>query len=101
MANIQEYKVALAKYISSVHEGALQGMARTYGLVLSKQDSLLVSCDDEADKANVRENFLKKKLGLTQGDAALEAVIEEVYVKIKDERMKSRLVFYCFLAEKY
>ncbi|CAN4277001.1 hypothetical protein MCEMSEM29_02029 [Methylophilaceae bacterium] len=28
MANIQEYKVALAEYISSVHLGALQGMAR-------------------------------------------------------------------------
>ncbi len=101
MADIQEYKDALAKYTSSVNEAALQGMARTYALVLSKQDSRLVSCGDATEKATVRENFLKKKLGLTQGDAALDAAIEEVCVKIKEDRMKSRLVFYYLLAEKY
>jgi hypothetical protein len=62
MANIQEYKVALAEYISSLHVGTLQGMARTYALVLIKQDSHLVSYGDAAEKATVRENFLNKNL---------------------------------------
>ncbi len=100
MADIQEYKTALAKY-TAVNEAALQGLAKTYALVLSKQDSRHVSCTDAAEKATVRENFLKKKLGLTQGDAALDAAIEEVCMKMKEDRMKSRLVFYYLLAEKY
>lgn len=101
MADIQEYKSALAKYTASVNEAALQGMAKTYALVLSKQDARNVSCSDAAEKATVRENFLKKKLGLTQSDAALDAAIEEVCTKMSEDRMKSRLVFYYLLAEKY
>ncbi|MES2500312.1 MAG: DUF2853 family protein [Pseudomonadota bacterium] len=101
MADLQNQKDALAKYSAKINDAALQGMARTYALVLSKQDSRHISCGDAAEKATVRENFLKKKLGLTQADASLDAAIEEVCVKMKDDRMKSRLVFYYLLAEKY
>ena len=101
MADIQNHKDTLAKYTSKINEPALQGMARTYALVLAKQDSRSVSCGDAAEKATVRENFLKKKLGLKQADAALDAAIEEVCMKMKEDRIKSRLVFYYLLAEKY
>lgn len=101
MADIQEYKDTLAKYTSSINEAALQGMARTYALVLSKQDSRSVACGDVGEKQTVRENFLKKKLGLTHSDAVLDAAIDEVCAKVKEDRLKSRLVFYYLLAEKY
>ncbi|MES2580885.1 MAG: DUF2853 family protein [Pseudomonadota bacterium] len=101
MADIQEHKDTLAKYTSTINEAALQGMARTYALVLSKQDSRNVSCGDAAEKQTVRENFLKKKLGLTHSDAVLDAAIDEICAKVKEDRMKSRLVFYYLLAEKY
>lgn len=101
MADIQDHKDTLAKYTSKINEEALQGMARTYALVLSKQDSRHVSCGDAAEKQTVRENFLKKKLGLTHSDAVLDEAIDEVCAKVKEDRLKSRLVFYYLLAEKY
>ena len=101
MADIQEQKDLLSNYTSNINEAALQGMARTYALVLSKQDSRNVSCGDVAEKDTVRKNFLQKKLGLTQSDEILNAAIEEVCVKMKDARLKSRLVFYYLLAEKF
>jgi len=101
MADIQEHKATLAKYTSNINEPALQGLARTYALVLSKQDSRLVSCGDAAEKQTVRENFLKKKLGLTHSDADLDAAVDEICAKVKEDRQKSRLVFYYLLAEKY
>ena len=101
MADIQEHKDTLAKFTSSINEAALQGLARTYALVLSKQDSRLVSCGDTAEKQTIRENFLKKKLGLTHSDAVLDAAVDEICAKVKEDRQKSRLVFYYLLAEKY
>ncbi len=100
MADIQDYKDAIAKY-TKVNDAALQGMAKTYALVMSKQDARNVSCGDATEKATVRENFLKKKLGLTLSDTELDAAIEAVCSTMKEDRMKSRMVFYYLLTEKY
>lgn len=101
MADIQEQKDILAKYTSKIHDGALASMAKTYALVLSKQDARYVSCGDQSEKDTVRENFLKKKLGLKHADAELNASIEAVCLTMKEDRFKSRLVFYYLLAEKH
>lgn len=101
MADIQEHKATVAKYVSNVNEAALAGMAKTYALVLSNKDSQFVSCGDESEKATVRENFLKKKLGLSHSDADLDAAIDAVCQTMKEDRFKSRLAFYYILAEKY
>lgn len=101
MADIQDQKDILAKYTSAINDAALQGMAKTYALVMSKADAKFVSCTDQAEKDTVRENFLKKKLGLTQSDDALNAAVEAVCVKMKEDRFKSRLVFYYLLAEHF
>lgn len=101
MADIQEHKDALAKYTSKINDAALQGMARTYALVMSNRDSRNVSCGDQSEKDTVRENFLKKKLALKKTDAELDASIEAVCATMKEDRLKSRLVFYYLLAEKY
>lgn len=101
MADTQEHKDAVAKYAASVNTEALNKMARNYALVLSNRDSQYVSCTDKAEKETVRENFLKKKLGLTESDAALDAAIEEVCEKMTADRFKSRLAFYYVLAEKF
>ncbi|MDX1916219.1 MAG: DUF2853 family protein [Methylophilus sp.] len=101
MADIQEQKAILAKYTSKIDDAALQGMAKTYALVMSNKDSQFVSCGDETEKDTVRENFLKKKLGLSNPDADLNAAVDSVCQTMKDDRFKSRLVFYYLLAEKY
>lgn len=86
------------KYASkAVNEAAVAGLAKTYRLVLSKPDTKYVACSDPKERERVRENFLKKKLGLS-GDA-LDASIEETCKAMKDDRTKSRLTFYYLLAE--
>lgn len=101
MADIQSHKDTVAKYASALDAAALDKMAKNYALVLSNKDSQFVSCTDQAEKDTVRENFLKKKLGLTDDDDALNASIEAVCNTMSADRFKSRLAFYYLLAEKY
>lgn len=101
MADISEYKADLGKYTSNINDAALNKMASTYALVMSKRDARCVSCGDAAEKATVRDNFLKKKLGLSDSDSSLDAAIEDVCATMKEDRMKNRLTFYYLLAEKY
>jgi hypothetical protein len=101
MADIQEHKATVAKYVKSLNAVALDGLAKNYALVLSNKDSQYVASTDEAERITVRENFLKKKLGLTNSDADLDAAVAEVGVTLKDEHFKSRLAYYYILAEKY
>ena len=87
----------IKKYAKNpVNETAVKHLAKTYALVMSKPDAKYVSCSDPAELATVRENFLKKKLGL---DGDLDAAIKAVCVTMKPDRTKSRLTFYYLLAE--
>ena len=101
MADLQEHKSIAAKYAGSVHQGALDGMAKTYALVLSNKDSQYVACGDEAERDTVRKNFLQKKLGLTDSDDKLNAAIDSVCGTMKDDRFKSRLAMYYLLAKHF
>jgi len=101
MADTSEYKAEIAKYTSSVNDAAVEKMAKTYALVMSNRDARNVSCTDPAEKETVRNNFLKKKLGLKNSDADLDAAVDAVCVTMKAERLKNRLVFYYLLAEKF
>ncbi|WP_020179213.1 DUF2853 family protein [Methylopila sp. M107] len=82
-----------------VNEAAVAGLAKTYRLVLSKADTQYVACSDPKERERVRENFLKKKLGLSGDD--LDASIEATCAAMKADRTKSRLTFYYLLAEHY
>ncbi len=101
MADIAAHKAVLAKYTSNIDEAALQGMAKTYALVMSNRDAQHVACGDDDEKKTVRQNFLKKKLELSNSDAELDEAVNGVCETMKEDRMKSRLVFYYLLAEKY
>jgi Protein of unknown function (DUF2853) len=101
MADIQEHKATVAKYVSNVNTAALDGLAKNYALVLSNNDSQYVAASDESERVTVRENFLKKKLGLTESDATLDAAVVAVGELMKAERFKSRLAYYYILAEKF
>jgi hypothetical protein len=101
MADLQEHKATAAKYSSNINTTALDKMAKNYALVLSNKDSQFVSCGDDSERDTVRENFLKKKLALTNSEAELNAAIEAVCLTMKEDRFKSRLAFYYLLAEKF
>ena len=88
-------------YAPHADEAIVEKMAATYRLVLSDRDSALVSFSDPAELETVRENFLKKKLGLTQSDADLDKAIEQVGAAMKDGKPNPRLAVYYLLAEKF
>jgi len=82
-------------------EAVVAKMASTYRLVLSNRDSELVSFSDREERETVRENFLKKKLGLTQSDEELDRAIKEVGTAMGESRRKPRIAAYYLLAEKF
>lgn len=89
------------KYAPKADDAVLEKMLKTYKLALSKADAAYVSFSDPAELKTVRENFLKKKLGLTESDDKLDASIEAVGEKMKDGGKNGRLAVYYLLAEKY
>jgi hypothetical protein len=90
----------IKKYTTKpINETAVAHLARTYQLVLSKPDSKYVACSDPEECARVRDNFLKKKLKLEDGD--LDGAIKAVCQTMKSDRTKSRLTFYYLLAEHF
>lgn len=57
MADIQEHKATVAKYVKNLNTAALDGLAKNYALVLSNKDSQYVAATDEAERITVRETF--------------------------------------------
>lgn len=96
---MQDHVADIGKYTSNpVNQTAVAHLVRTYALVLGKADARYVACSDPAEIATVRENFLKKKLGV---DGDLDGAIKSVCATMKADRTKSRLTFYYLLAEHF
>jgi 3-dehydroquinate synthetase len=83
----------------ALNEAAFAGMSKSYALVMGKADTRYVACSDATELERVRENFLKKKLGLKTND--LDASIKAICEHMKADKTKSRLTFYYLLAEHY
>ncbi|MBS1897454.1 MAG: DUF2853 family protein [Actinobacteria bacterium] len=88
-------------YRPNADDAAIEGLLKTYRLVMSSQDSAYVAFSDADEVATVKTNFLKGKLGLTESDAALDAALDEVKETMKADRTKSRITVYYLLAEKF
>ena len=56
---------------------------------------------DPNELERVREGFMKKKLALSEDDAALDAAIADVMTRMKGAREKSRVTVCYLLAEKF
>lgn len=80
----------------------LTGVAKGLGPSIYNADSSKVSGSDQAELDRVRENFLKKKLGLSNSDAELDkAIAETVEAYGKSNPSKHRAIFYAILAKKF
>jgi len=72
------------------------------GPSIYNKDAETVSCSDASELARVRENFLKKKLGLAESDEKLDAAIKEACEEMgSSNRHKYRALFYALLAKKF
>jgi hypothetical protein len=79
----------------------IAALTKNYALVMSNKDASGVACTDKAECATVRENFLKKKLGLTADDSELDGAIQEICKVMSADKKKSRVTFYYLLAKKF
>jgi hypothetical protein len=97
----EEWALDVKKYAPNADPKAIAGIVRYCGIALQKKDSSLVSFTDKEEVARVRNNFLKKKLGLANTDAELDKAIAEVGDKMKGDRTKNRVTVYYLLADRF
>jgi len=96
-----DYTTDVARYTTNVNEAAVASIVKHLGIALRSKDAALVSCSSKEELARVRDGWLKKKLGLTDSDEALDAAIQEVCTAMKGDRNKHRVTFCYLLAEKF
>lgn len=89
------------KYAANADEAAIAGLLKSYRLVMSNADSRYVALSDADERATLKANFLRKKLGLTEADDVLDAALDEVAQTMRADRTKSRVTVYYLLAEKF
>jgi outer membrane protein OmpA-like peptidoglycan-associated protein len=97
----QDWLADVRKYVADADEKVVKAIVRYCGIALQKVDSSLVSFSDSKETDRVRENYLKKKLGLKHSDADLDAAIAAVGVRMKADRTKNRVTVYYLLAEHF
>lgn len=97
----EDWAADVKKYASNADDNTIAGIVRYCGIALQKRDSSLVSLADKEEFERVRDNFLKKKLGLTNTDTELDEAISAVAAKMKGDRTKNRVTLYYLLAEHF
>jgi hypothetical protein len=97
----EDWAVDVKKYVPNADAKAIGGIVKYCGIALQNRDSALVAFSDKTETARVRDNFLKKKLGLTHPDAELDKAIAAVGEKMKADRTKNRVTVYYLLAEHF
>lgn len=99
---IAQYIAANEKLGLGLSETLIEKVTVGLGPSIYKKDAETVSCSDSGELATVRENFLKKKLGLSQSDETLDAAIKKVCEKMGTSNpQKYRALFYALLAEDF
>jgi hypothetical protein len=97
----EDWSADVKKHVSNPDANAISAIVQYCGIALQKRDSSLVSFNDKEEVERVRANFLKKKLGLTNPDAELDAAIKAVSEKMKSDHTKNRVTVYYLLAEHF
>ena len=89
------------KYDAKADEAVVMAITKYLGASLNNKDAKYVACGDETERNTVRDNFLKKKLGLTDENDVLDAKVMAVCDEMKaaKQRMKDRVSFYFLLAK--
>ena len=96
---LDKYKGAMSDIGATADEALLTAVAKGLGPSIYLADASMVSCSDQTEKDRVKNNFLIKKLGLTDGpnlDAAVKAVCDQMG---SSNRSKHRAVFYYLLVK--
>ncbi len=95
------YADDIRRYQPNINDRALAGIVKHLGIALKSNDASKVSCASKDELVRVRDRWLKKKLGLTDDDAKLDAAIAELCKRMDGDAKKERVTFYYLLAEKF
>lgn len=98
---MQIYKKAVADLGLNISDDLLQKVAKGLGPSIYNDDSALVASSDSEELNRVKQNFLIKKLGLTDGPALDDAINAAVKAMGSGNRSKHRVVFYAFLVKHF
>jgi len=88
----------LKKVGVSADDALLRAVAKSQGPSIYLRDASLVSCGDETELKRVENNFIVKKLGVTD-DADIKKALDGVCAKFKPVKQKMRVAFYYVLVK--
>jgi len=97
----EDWAADVRKYVADADDKVIAAIVRYCGIALRNRDSSLVSFTDPAETGRVRDNFLKKKLGLTHADEELDQAIASVGERMKGANFKNRVTVYYLLLEHF
>jgi hypothetical protein len=97
----ENWAADVKKYVPNANNKAIAGIVKYCGIALQKRDSSLVSFTDPEEVARVRNNFLKKKLGIAESDNELDKAIMAAANRMRGDRTKNRVTVYYLLADHF
>jgi len=106
MSKLQEkielYKEKIKEIEPDFDAELLEKITRSLGPSIYNKDAETISCSQPQELERVRENFLKKKLGLDLPDEELDEAIQEICEKMgRSNPKKYRAIFYYLLVKKF
>jgi hypothetical protein len=97
---VQMYKAEAAKLGLKISDDLLTKVSKGLGPSIYLGDASLVSGSDKEELDRVKNNFLIKKLGLSDGPALDKAIAEAVTEMGTANKNKHRAIFYSLLVKK-
>ncbi len=97
----EDWAADVKKYVPQADDTIIAGIVRYCGIALRTRDASLVSFTDPVETGRVRDNFCRKKLGLTDSDATIDAAIARVGERMGGDPTRNRVTVYYLLAEAF
>ena len=97
----EDWALDVKKYVPDADDGVIAAIVRYCGIALRSRDASLVSFTDSVETDRVRENYCKKKLGLTDPDSVLDGAIAAVGQRMSGDSTRNRVTVYYLLAEHF
>ncbi len=99
---ITQYTTEAKKLGLDISDNLIEKVTVGLGPSIYKKDSETIACGQKSELETVKNNFLKKKLGLSDDDATLDAAIKKVCEEMgTSNRNKYRALFYALLAKEF
>lgn len=97
----EDWAADVKKFAPDADEGVIAAIVRYCGIALRTPDASLVSFSDPAETGRVRDNYCRKKLGLTDPDDIVDAAIKQVGARMGSDTTRNRVTVYYLLAEHF